>query len=103
LNAYGEAGAPCLFAPGVKDAATIEQLARGVRGPLNILGVAGAPPVQALEKMGVARVSIGGGPMRVTMAVVSRIAKRLRDDGDFTVLFGEAMPFAEANRLMAKR
>jgi len=102
LNAYREAGAASLFAPGVKDAATIEQLARGVRGPLNILGVAGAPPVPALEKMGVARVSIGGGAMRVTMAVVSRIAKRLRDEGDFTALFGEAMPFTEANRLMTK-
>ncbi|HEV2615099.1 MAG TPA: isocitrate lyase/phosphoenolpyruvate mutase family protein, partial [Candidatus Acidoferrales bacterium] len=43
LNAYREAGAASLFAPGVKDAATIEQLTRGVLGPLNILGVAGAP------------------------------------------------------------
>jgi 2-methylisocitrate lyase-like PEP mutase family enzyme len=102
LNAYREAGAASLFVPGVKDAAAIEQFVHGVRGPLNILGVAGAPPVSALEKMGVARVSIGGGAMRVTMAVVSRIAKRLRDEGDFTALFGEAMPFTEANRLMTK-
>jgi len=103
LNAYRDAGAACLFAPGVKDEATIAQLVRGVRGPLNILGVAGAPPVHVLEKMGVARVSVGGGPMRVTMTLVSRIAKRLRDDGDFSAMFGEAMPFAEANRLMSKR
>lgn len=103
LNAYREAGAACLFAPGVKDAATIERLVRGVRGPLNILGTAGTPSARELEMLGVARVSVGGGPMRVTMAVVSRIARRLRDDGDFTAMFGEAMPFAEANRLMTKR
>ena len=102
LNAYREAGAECLFAPGVQDVATIERLVRGVRGPLNILGRAGTPPVRELEKLGVARVSVGGGPMRVTMTVVSRIAKQLRGDGDFTAAFGEAMPFAEANRLMAK-
>lgn len=102
LNAYREAGAACLFAPGVKDAATIEQLVRGVRGPLNILGTAGSPSARELEKLGVARVSVGGGPMRVTMNVVSRIAKQLRDEGDFTAALGEAMPFAEANRLMAK-
>jgi 2-methylisocitrate lyase-like PEP mutase family enzyme len=102
LNAYREAGAACLFAPGVQDVATIERLVHGVRGPLNILGRTGTPPVLELEKLGVARVSIGGGPMRVTMAVVSRIAKRLRDDGDFTALFGEGMPFTEANRLMTK-
>lgn len=102
LNAYREAGAACLFAPGVQDAATIERVVRGVRGPLNILGRAGTPSVRELEKLGVARVSVGGGPMRVTMAVVSRIAKHLRDDGDFAV-FAEVMPFVEANRLMPKR
>ena len=102
LNAYREAGAACLFAPGVQDASTIERLVRGVRGPLNILGRAGTPPVRELEKLGVARVSVGGGPMRVTMTVVSRIAKHLRDNGDFSV-FAEAMPFADANRLMTKR
>jgi 2-methylisocitrate lyase-like PEP mutase family enzyme len=103
LNAYREAGAACLFAPGVEDAATIERLVRGVRGPLNILGRVGTPPVRELEKLGVARVSVGGGPMRVTMSVVSRMAKQLRENGDFTAAFGEAMPFAEANRLMTKR
>jgi len=102
LNAYRDAGAASLFAPGVQDAATIERLVRGVRGPLNILGRGGTPSVRELEKLGVARVSVGGGPMRVTMAVVSRIAKHLRDNGDFTVL-AEVMPFAEANRLMPKR
>lgn len=59
--------------------------------------------MRELEKLGVARVSVGGGPMRVTMAVVSRIAKQLRENGDFTAMFGEAMPFAEANRLMTRR
>jgi len=103
LNAYREAGAACLFAPGVENAATIERLVRGVRGPLNILGRVGTPPARELEKLGVARVSVGGGPMRVTMSVVSRIAKQLRENGDFTAAFGEAMPFAEANRLMTKR
>ena len=103
LNAYRDAGAACLFAHGVQDAATIERLVRGVRGPLNILGRAGTPLAHELEKLGVARVSVGGGPMRVTMTVVSRIAKQLRDSGDFAAALGEAMPFAEANRLMTKR
>ncbi|MHB8410392.1 MAG: isocitrate lyase/PEP mutase family protein [Candidatus Acidiferrales bacterium] len=102
LKAYREAGAACLFAPGVQDVGTIERLVRGVDGPLNILGRAGTPPVGELQRLGVARVSVGGGPMRVTMRVVSRIAKQLRDDGDFTAAFGGAMPFAEANRLMRR-
>src|SRR3984893_10227460 len=44
LNAYREAGAQCLFAPGVKDNETIAQLVSDVRGPLNILAVAGTAP-----------------------------------------------------------
>ena len=59
LNAYHAAGAPALFAPGVKDKETIAQLARGLAGPLNILATVGTPPVGELQQLGVARVSVG--------------------------------------------
>jgi 2-methylisocitrate lyase-like PEP mutase family enzyme len=103
LNAYREAGAASLFAPGVKDAETIGALARAVRGPLNILGTVGTPPVRELEKLGVARVTVGGGPMRATMGLVSRIAKQLRDQGTYDLILEYLMPYTEANRLIAKR
>ncbi len=103
LNAYREAGAESLFAPGVKDPATIAQLTRAVRGPLNILATAGAPSVRELEKLGVARVSVGSGPMRASMGLTSRIAKHLRDKGTFEIMTDGAMPYVEANRLLEKR
>jgi 2-methylisocitrate lyase-like PEP mutase family enzyme len=59
LNAYRDAGAQCLFAPGVRDEETIAQLARGLSGPLNILATAGTPPMSALGQLGVVRVSLG--------------------------------------------
>jgi 2-methylisocitrate lyase-like PEP mutase family enzyme len=99
LNAYLHAGADCAFAPGVRDAGTIEKLARDVSGPLNILGVAGSPPIEELEKMDVARVSVGSGPMRATLALLRRLAEELQRRGGFEVL-RDAIPYADLNTLL---
>jgi len=101
LNAYRDAGADCLFAPGVRDAATIERLVDAVKGPLNILAVAGAPPIAEMKNMGVARVSVGSGPMRATLGLVQRIAHELRDAGTYAAMVDGAMPYADANRLLS--
>jgi 2-methylisocitrate lyase-like PEP mutase family enzyme len=102
LNAYRDAGAQCLFAPGVKDPETIAQLVSGVRGPLNILATAGTPPVADLEKLGVARVSVGSGPMRATLGLIARIARQLREEGSFSLMTDGAMTYADANRLFTR-
>src|SRR5713226_3751916 len=102
LNAYRDAGAQCLFAPGVKDKETIAQLVSGVHGPLNILGTAGTPPVAELEKVGVARVSVGSGPMRAALGLIARIARQLREEGSFSLMTDGAMTYADANRLFER-
>jgi len=99
LNAYLHAGADCAFAPGVRDAETIGRLALAVAGPLNVLAVAGSPSTAEMERMGVARVSVGSGPMRVTLALVRRMAQQLRDEGTFEML-RDAIPYAEVNALL---
>lgn len=103
LEAYREAGAQSLFAPGVKDKETITRLVGGLRGPLNILATAGTPPVAELEKIGVARVSVGSGPMRATMGLAARIARQLREEGTYSLFTDGATTYAEANRLFEKR
>lgn len=102
LNAYHDAGARSLFAPGVKDKETIANLVKGINGPLNILAVAGTPAVPELEKLGVARVSVGSGPMRATLGLTARMAQELHKDGTFTLMTEGAMPYADANRLFAR-
>jgi 2-methylisocitrate lyase-like PEP mutase family enzyme len=102
LNAYRDAGAQCLFAPGVRDKETIAQLVSGVHGPLNILATAGTPPVADLEKLGVARVSVGSGPMRATLALLARIARQLREEGSSSLMTDGAMTYADANRLFTR-
>ncbi len=103
LNAYREAGAQSLFAPGVKDKETIAQLARGVAGPLNILATVGTPPIAELQALGVARVSLGSGPMRAALAFLSRMAREIREQGVFTMMTEGAIPYADANRLFQRR
>ena len=58
-NAYLAAGADCAFVPFVTDGAAVAQLAREIRGPLNVLANPALPPLPELRKMGVRRVSIG--------------------------------------------
>jgi len=103
LNAYRDSGAHCLFAPGVTDQQTIAQLVRGLNGPLNVLAMVGTPPVAELEQLGVRRVSLGSGPMRMTLGLLVRMARQLREEGLFALMTEGAMSYAEANRLVQAR
>jgi 2-methylisocitrate lyase-like PEP mutase family enzyme len=103
LNAYRKAGADCLFAPGVTDRRRIEALARALAGPLNVLAGKGTPPVAELKALGVARLSIGSGAMRATMALTRRIATELRDTGSCPLLTEGTISYADANRLLERR
>ncbi len=100
LNTYRDAGADCLFAPGVRDRDTIARLVRAVRGPLNILAVAGSPPIAGLEALGVARVSVGSGPMRATLGLVDRIACELHDRGTYSAMTDGSISYADVNKLL---
>ena len=102
LNAYRDAGAQSLFVPGVKDKETIAQLVSGVSGPLNILATAGTPAISELHKLGVARVSVGSGPMRATLGLLSRMARQLHEEGTFALMTDGAMTYAEVNRLFTR-
>ena len=99
LSAFRDAGAECVFAPGVKDAATIARLVSDLRCPLNILAGPGSSSVSELEQLGVARVSLGSGPMRAALGLIRRMAEELKSTGTYKSIEG-APSHAEVNRLM---
>ncbi len=99
-NAYDAAGSDCLFVPGVTDPDDIGALVEGVDGPLNVLGGPGLPSIPALGDLGVARVSVGSGPMRATLAHLRTIATELRDEGTYNGMAG-GIPYGEVNDLLA--
>src|SRR6267143_2240488 len=100
LRAYRDAGADCVFAPGVSDRDTISRLVKAIGAPLNILVSANCPSLAELEKMGVARASAGSAVMRATLGLVRRIAKDWMESGTYDSLFAGAIPFADLNRMM---
>ncbi len=101
-NAYREAGADCLFLPGLTDEATIRRLVEAVPAPVNILAVPSAPPIATLARLGVRRVSLGSGPMRATLGLLRAIARELRESGTYAAMAATAIPYAEANALFTR-
>jgi 2-methylisocitrate lyase-like PEP mutase family enzyme len=99
LTAFRDAGADCVFAPGLKDAETIGRLVNALQCPLNILAGAGSPSIPELEKLGVVRVSLGSGPMRATLGLLRRMAEELKAAGTYSAL-DTAVPYAEVNKML---
>ncbi|HWF86216.1 MAG TPA: isocitrate lyase/phosphoenolpyruvate mutase family protein [Vicinamibacterales bacterium] len=99
-KAYLAAGADCVFVPGVRDRETIGALVSGIGGPLNVLAVDGTPSIAELEALGVARVSVGSGPMRASLAIVRDIARELKRRGTYGAFTTHAVPYDEVNELL---
>jgi 2-methylisocitrate lyase-like PEP mutase family enzyme len=98
LKAYAEAGADCLYAPGIKTREEIEAIVAAVAPkPVNFL-MAGAMPfsVAELEDLGVRRISLGGTLARVAWTAVIRAVREIASEGTFGKLAG-TIPNAELN------
>ena len=102
LSAYRDAGADCVFAPGLSDAATIKRLVADVKCPVNILAGPTSPSVRELQAVGVARVSLGSGPMRAALGTLRRIAEELKTSGTYGLL-ADAPAYSEVNQLLKTR
>ncbi len=103
LRAYRDAGADCLFAPGLYDRETIAKLVKAVPAPINILANPACPPMAELEKIGVARVSAGSGVMRAAMGAVQRIGKEMLEARSCETMFAGAIPYIELQRMMGRQ
>jgi 2-methylisocitrate lyase-like PEP mutase family enzyme len=101
LLAYRDAGADCVFAPGLKNLETIGRLVKAVQCPLNILAVPGTPPISELARIGVSRVSIGSGFMRATLTALRSMAEELKNPGTYSAL-ENAIPYSEVNRILSR-
>ena len=104
LQAYQEAGADVLFAPGLKTAADIRTLVRAVDRPVNvIMGLQGVQLTLAeLSKMGVKRVSVGSALSRVALGAFLRAAREMQAFGTFTFA-DDALAYPDVNAMFAPR
>ena len=99
LTAYADAGAECLYAPGIRDRDAIRAVVESVAPkPLNVLAGADFYTVAELAGMGVRRISIGGALARAAWTGFLQAAREIADQGKFTQL-GRAVSSAEIEGL----
>jgi len=99
LAAYADAGADCLYAPGIRTREQITAVVKAVEPkPVNVLIGWPGSSVQEMADLGVRRISIGGALARVAWGGVMRAAREIAEHGTFNS-FAEGFPAAELNRI----
>ncbi|MDP3938427.1 MAG: isocitrate lyase/phosphoenolpyruvate mutase family protein [Deltaproteobacteria bacterium] len=100
LQAYQEAGADVLYAPGLTREADIAEVVRSVDRPVNVvMGLSGVRlSLAALAKLGVKRVSVGSALSRAALGAFLRAAREMRDQGTFGFA-DEAVSYPEISKL----
>ncbi len=97
-NAYLEAGADCAFVIAVAEAAAIDELAREIDGPVNIIAGSGGLDINGLAALGVKRISLAGGMTRTVFGTLRDALVEIRDAGTLGFLEG-GMAHPELNKL----
>jgi 2-methylisocitrate lyase-like PEP mutase family enzyme len=102
LQAYREAGADVLYAPGITNKEEIATLVRAVDRPVNVLAGLGDATLDAatLAAIGVKRISVGSALSRAALGAFFRAAHEMRDHGTFTFA-GNASNGRELNRIFS--
>jgi methylisocitrate lyase len=97
LTAYAEAGADCLYAPGLRSRDDIAAVVRAVAPkPVNVLVGSDFTTVTELASLGVRRISVGGALARAAWTGLLEAATEIARHGTFMAL-GRAIPFADLN------
>jgi 2-methylisocitrate lyase-like PEP mutase family enzyme len=101
LTAYGQAGADCLYAPGLRDLKEIAAIVSAAAPlPVNVLAVPSLA-VADLAMAGVRRISVGSGLARTAWSGFLSAAREIARDGTFTAI-GRATPFADIEALFGE-
>jgi len=101
LQAYAEAGADCLYAPGIKTREEIATVVKAVHPkPVNLLIGASGLSLKQAEDLGVRRISVGGSLTRVAWAGFMKAAKEMAEKGTFTEL-SAGFPGGDLNKMFS--
>jgi 2-methylisocitrate lyase-like PEP mutase family enzyme len=99
---YAEAGADCLFVPGLLDLAALRAIVAATPLPVNVMAGPGGPGVVELAAVGVRRVSAGPTIARAAYSVARAAAHELLSSGSFSPACRDALGFDELERYFAR-
>jgi len=97
-RAYAEAGADCLFVPGLLDLAGLQALTKEVPGAVNAMAVPGGPSIAELAAAGVRRISVGTTLAQVAYGAAQRAAAEILASGTFGACAG-SLGYPDVNSL----
>ncbi|CAH0297032.1 Carboxyvinyl-carboxyphosphonate phosphorylmutase [Peribacillus sp. Bi96] len=99
-KAYQQAGADCIFIPGVKNMDTIEKLRREISCPINLLAGADTPSLNQLSELGIERVSSGSAPFRATVSLLRKISDDIINQGNFQRMIDDVITYNDVAELL---
>jgi 2-methylisocitrate lyase-like PEP mutase family enzyme len=102
LRAFEAAGAEVLYAPGLRDLASIRTVTAAVSRPVNVVMSAADPSITVaqLAEAGVKRISVGGALSRLALAAFLKGAREMKEQGSFTYM-RDTVPSAELRQTFA--
>ncbi|KXT80184.1 isocitrate lyase/PEP mutase family protein [Streptococcus oralis] len=96
-RAFAQAGADCVFVPGAMSLVAAKTLIQEIPCPLNLILTPQTQDIQVLNQAGLARLSLGSGPVRATYQGVIQLAQKIQQEQDFTALLQTPLTYAKAN------
>jgi 2-methylisocitrate lyase-like PEP mutase family enzyme len=96
---YADAGADGLFLPALVHPADIEKVVASIRLPLNVMAVPGLADAATLGKLGVRRLSAGGGISQVILGKAKALAQQFLEGGRSEALDDNPLPYSEIQQL----
>ena len=102
-KAYIEAGADCLFPPAMKIKDDLEKLIATLKCPVNVIAIPGIPDFKSLQQIGVARLSLGPGFLKVAIKAMKDVALKLKNYEGLSEVTGIDVTSADLKTLVTKK
>lgn len=102
-HAYQEAGADCIFVPGIQEISDIRTLRKEISCPINVLAGQGMPSANELEALGIQRISTGSGPFRAAISLLHRMGHEILEKGTFEHMTSKVLTYDDLSKTDMKQ
>src|SRR5690625_663796 len=99
-QAFEQAGADCIFVPGLEDIDIIQRLRREITCPINLLVSPNLPSTQKLSNIGIERISCGSAPFRSTVTLIKQMSEEMLQKGSFKRSTDGVLSYKEVTKLV---
>ncbi|MGY4689125.1 isocitrate lyase/PEP mutase family protein [Salibacterium sp. K-3] len=97
---FEEAGADCIFVPGLTDLESIQHLREEISSPINLLAGPEMPSLTELSSIGIERLSCGSAPFRATVTLLKTLSEEIMDQQTFHHMTNDVMSYTKVADLV---